>query len=174
MLAEARVEALNLRFEGEVPMESKLNAFNGFRGVLHAMRNVSSFLLMILVWGLLCWWPTDEGSLVLGSGFVESMARLQQRVVGEVERMEGRPPGVLVLEFRRAKESVEELRSEIERGGTGGCDGVRERVERLKGWMGLLKSGTGSLVGQLDDFFDEIVEGRKQLLDLCSRSIAKK
>lgn len=166
-LAETRIEGLNLRFDERVTMESKLNGFNGFRGVLYAMRNVTSFLLMILVWGLMGWWanlgfnragPID-GSMFFGSGFMVSMGRMQQRIEGEIERrMQGRG-GVLMFEFLKVKELVEELKGEIER--VGSCEGVREEVERLR-------SGTESLVGELDDLFDEIVEGRKKLLDLCS------
>ncbi|XP_039120446.1 uncharacterized protein LOC120256837 [Dioscorea cayenensis subsp. rotundata] len=170
-LVETRVEPLALRFDERVAMESKLNGFNGFRGVLYAMRNVSSFLLTVLLWGLVSWWPDmsvqgvngggEIGSRFYNTGFMVTMGRLQQRVVGEIERMEGRP-GVLVYEFRSVREEVERIR------GMECDDEMWERIEGLKGWVGVLRTGTENIVGQLDDFFDEIVEGRKKLLDLCS------
>ncbi|CAD5194679.1 unnamed protein product [Musa acuminata subsp. malaccensis] len=172
VLTETRIEALSLRTGEKVPSESKLNGFNGFRGVLHAMRNVSSFLLMVLLWGLVHWWPCCSSSQAATASsssssfeptYMLSIARLQQRVVGEIEGTGGRRQGVLLYEFRRARAATEELR---EGPGDGG-----EMEESLKLWFGLLRSGTDSIAGQLDDFLDEIVEGRKKLVDLCSHSL---
>ncbi|ONK73095.1 uncharacterized protein A4U43_C04F27140 [Asparagus officinalis] len=110
------------------------------------------------------------------NGFPDSWRRFCQ-AAGRVVRGRGGPeraPGVLMYEYRTVKAAAEELRQELEKmNGGAGCDvdgfgGIRERVESLKGWFGSLRSGTDNLVGQLDDFFDEIVEGRKKLSDICS------
>lgn len=173
VLAETRVEPASLRFDDRVPMESRYNGFHGFRGALYALRNASSLLLMILLWGSVfssSELAVLEASTLCNSVFAVSMARLQQRVVGEMERLSGRP-GILMYEFRQARTFAEELQEELERTGfelDSAAGGIMEKAEGLKAWFAMLRSGTENLLGQMDDFFDEIVEGRKKLLDFCS------
>ncbi|XP_010236397.1 uncharacterized protein LOC100827395 [Brachypodium distachyon] len=175
-LAEARIDPASLLLDDRSPVEFKLNAFNGFRGVLYALRNASSFLLMILISGTVSCLP-DLGCAPMfratGAGYVSSMGRLRQRVAEEMEAVAGQHSGsgVMMYEFRQARAGIESLKAEFDRViATGYADPgeIAERVEIIKGWVGVLQSGAESVVGELDDFFDEIVEGRKMLSDLCS------
>ncbi|KAJ3700361.1 hypothetical protein LUZ61_004066 [Rhynchospora tenuis] len=167
VLAETRLDMLPLQRSDEMyPTESRLNGFNGFRGVLYAMRSVSSFLLTILTWSLVHWWlnlgPTFNGLGSFGSAYMSSIERLRQRVRIEIEQMADRP-GILLYEFQMVRAMIQEM----ERNGGDRME-ISENVNGLKMWIGLLRNGCENLVGQLDDLFDEIVEGRKMLLDLCS------
>ncbi|KAL9448372.1 hypothetical protein AB3S75_015785 [Citrus x aurantiifolia] len=178
-LMETRVGQLSLKLDDEnIMQESKFNAFNGFRGVLYAMRNVSTLLLMILLSGLVFYWPKSsfcqegyEGHIIFGSGFMVSLARLQQRVTNEIVHQIGGQPGLMLFEFRKAKTAMEDLKEELEKvvefESEEFDEQIQEKIECLKNCFGLLRCGVETIVGQIDDLFDEIVEGRKKLLDMC-------
>lgn len=172
-LMETRIEPLSQCLIQNISMESKLNGFSGFRGVLYAMRSVSSLLLMILLSGLAYCWSSScfhqgyDGHMVFGSDFMVSMAILQQKVAEEIDQIEGQP-GILLFEFQQAKSAMEELKVELERIASLSYAEIQEKVDNVKSCFGLLRCGVDTITGQLDDFFDEIVEGRKKLLDMCS------
>ncbi|KAK1276707.1 hypothetical protein QJS04_geneDACA001875 [Acorus gramineus] len=171
VLAENRVPQLSLRLDERMSYAP----VGAFRGVLYAMRNVGSLLLTVLVWGLVCFQPElgrlaveDGGSSTTASALMGAVGRVRRRVEEEVVVVEGgRKGGVLLWEFRRVRGVMEELKVELEKGEE--MEGkIKERVEVMKGCLGVLKVGIDGIVGQLDDFFDEIVEGRKKILDICS------
>lgn len=172
-LMETRIEPLSQCLIQNISMESKLNGFSGFRGVLYAMRSVSSLLLMILLnglaycWSSCCFHQGYDGHMVFGSDFMVSMAILQQKVAEEIDQIEGQP-GILLFEFQQAKSAMEELKVELERIASLSYAEIQEKVDNVKSCFGLLRCGVDTITGQLDDFFDEIVEGRKKLLDMCS------
>ncbi|KAL2537027.1 Protein BYPASS related [Forsythia ovata] len=172
-LLETRMPTLSLRFEENVSVESKFNKFNGFRGVLYAMRNINSVLLVILLSGLVYYWPETsffqweyKGNLVFGSAFMVSTATLIQRVASAAINHTGGQPGNLLYEFQRTRFAMEEMKLEMER--VVEFDNIHDKVENLKSCFAVLKCGIENIIGQIDDLFDEIVEGRKKLLDMCS------
>ncbi|MED6219046.1 hypothetical protein PIB30_032299 [Stylosanthes scabra] len=190
-LMEARIQPLSECVNQNIPpMESKLNEFNGFRGVLYAMRSVSSLLLMILLCGVAYCWSSscfafhqtgynhhDEGNsnMGFGSNFMASMGRLQHKVAEEIEhemiKTNGQA-GILLHEFQEAKVAMEEVKVELERVMVYEEEVVmvEEKVEKLKDCFGLLRCGLETITGQLDDFFDDIVQSRKKLLDICTHN----
>ncbi|KAG6516878.1 uncharacterized protein LOC122055309 [Zingiber officinale] len=182
-LMETRIELSSLKLEEASWAESRYDAFNGFRSMLCALRNAGSLLLLILLWGSVHYGPDLAAALAAaGEGYSPffasetslCVARLRQRMVAEAGRA---APGIRMREFRRVRARTEELREELESAGAWRCDAeaaagggrVKEMAEELKGWLGMLRSGSESLVGELDDLLDEIVEARKKLSYLCSR-----
>lgn len=183
-LTETRIKPLMMKFDEDMIIESKFNGFNGFRGVLYALKNISSLLLKIMLNGLVyCSHETSFSSssyrnttcynesshMVFGSGFMVSATRLNERV--KMSEEEGQN-GILLYEFRNTGQAMDELKAELEsnRGFETELD-VRERVEKLQKGFQVLQSGVENIIVQLDDFFDEIVESRKKLLDLCIHTI---
>ncbi|KAK4424390.1 hypothetical protein Salat_1632400 [Sesamum alatum] len=167
--AEAKLQTLSLRFKETILAESKFNKYNGFRGVLHAMRNVNTLLLLILLSGLVYYRPetsfyqsTHEGS---STTFMVSTGKLHQRVANAMGRLELQP-GILLHELQKAKFAMDEVRMEME---SRVLDyEVDEKVGELRSCLGVLQCGVEEIDGQIDDLLDEIVEGRKKLLDMCS------
>ncbi|KAL0307368.1 UNVERIFIED_CONTAM: hypothetical protein Scaly_2986000 [Sesamum calycinum] len=177
--AEAKLQALSLRLKETVLAESKFNKYNGFRGVLHAMRNVNTLLLLILLSGLVYYWPETsfyqsphhEGSSLFGSTtFMASTSKLHQRIANAMSRLQV-PPGILLYELQRAKFAMDEVKMEMERVldyDDEVSDVIDEKVGELRSCLAGLQCGVEEIVGQVDDLLDEIVEGRKKLLDMCS------
>ncbi|KAK1417664.1 hypothetical protein QVD17_26796 [Tagetes erecta] len=171
-LIETRIQPLLMKFNMNVSIESKFKGFNGFRGVLYALKNTNSLLLMILLSGLVyCSSETSfctssqEGNIneAFGSGFMVSAARLHDTI----KECEDGQSGILLYEFRNTGNTMDELKTKVER--LEMDFDVSERVEMLKNCFGVLKCGVENVIVQLDDFFDEIVESRKKLLDLCTQ-----
>ncbi|KAJ9538243.1 hypothetical protein OSB04_030976 [Centaurea solstitialis] len=176
-LIETRIQPLLIKFDKNVLIESKFNGFNGFRGVLYALKNTNSLLLMILLSGLVysssetsfssnstdCY---DEGEVDFGSGFMVSAARLHERV----KAGENGQTGILLYEFRMAGNSMDELKAMVDQRLELMEFDLNEKVEKVNSCFGVLKCGAENVIVQLDDFFDEIVEGRKKLLDLCTQT----
>ncbi|GFP87127.1 hypothetical protein PHJA_000856400 [Phtheirospermum japonicum] len=178
-IAETKVQSLSLRIKENFIADLRYNKYNGFQGALYAMRNVSTLLLVILLSGLVYFWPdtsfcqeNDREEVInsfIGSDFVLSSANLHQRMVNAISHLRLQP-GVVLFELQSAKYALDELKMAIE---NTDIEYVAEididyRVENLKSCFEVLQCGAEGIIGQLDDFFDEIVEGRKMLFDMCS------
>ncbi|XP_076903369.1 uncharacterized protein LOC143558414 [Bidens hawaiensis] len=176
-LAETRIKPLTMKFEDNILTQSKFNGFNGFRGALYTLKSISSLLLKIMVNGLVyCSNETSLSSLyhtnttsysenhaIFRTNFMVSAARLNERVN---ERENGQD-GILLNEFRETIHAMDELKRELERirGFETEID-VSGKVEIVKSCFSGLQCGIENIIVQLDDFFDEIVESRKKLLEL--------
>ncbi|CAA0841125.1 Unknown protein [Striga hermonthica] len=183
-IARTKVQSLSLVIKENFVADLKYTKYNGFQGALYAMRNASTLLLVILLSGLVYFWPETSfcrennnrddvmitSPLIIGSNFVASSANLHDRIVSVVSCLGGVEPGVVLFELRAAKFALDELKMAIE--GTVRKDeneiDIDERAESLRSCIGVLQCGAEGIIGQLDDFFDEIVEGRKMLFDMCS------
>ncbi|KAL3635258.1 hypothetical protein CASFOL_019805 [Castilleja foliolosa] len=173
-LSETQVQSLSLSINEIFVGESKYNKYNGFQGALYAMRNVSTLLLAILVSGLVYFWPgtsfcQESYESVIASNFIVSSANLHQRMVNAMSYFELQP-GVVLFELQSAKYALDELKAVIESTNIEYEAEIEidDRVENLRSCFEVLQCGAEGIIGQLDDFFDEIVEGRKKLLDMCS------
>ncbi|KAG9156314.1 hypothetical protein Leryth_009192 [Lithospermum erythrorhizon] len=174
-IIETRMHTLNLTFDENNAMRG--SKFNGFRGVLQAMRNMSSLFFVILLSGLVYCRPETcfnnqtsifEGNMIPGSTIMVATARLQQIVADEINHIGGQPR-ILLYEFQMAKSVIEDIKGELERAMEYGTKvDVHEKSENLSNCFSMLRFGAEGIIGQLDDFFDEIVEGRKKLLDMCT------
>ncbi|KAL0348252.1 UNVERIFIED_CONTAM: hypothetical protein Sangu_1053000 [Sesamum angustifolium] len=71
----------------------------------------------------------------------------------------------------RAKFAMDEVKMQMERVldyDDEVSDAIDEKVGELRSCLAGLQCGVEEIVGQVDDLLDEIVEGRKKLLDMCS------
>ncbi|CAD6250716.1 unnamed protein product [Miscanthus lutarioriparius] len=173
-LVETRAEALALCLSEGVPADAKLGGFNGFRGVLCATRMLTSFLLTLLSWGVLHYWPAPNAGAAgdcaayFGAAFASALSRAQQRAAAEAGRSVAAPApgaaaGVMMHEFRRARAAVEEAKDAVERGGD-----VAAAAAEVGLRAGALRAACEDVLALIDDLFDEVVEAKKKLLDLCS------
>lgn len=178
-LSASRIAPLSLQLDERRAADARLSGFNGFRGLLYALHNASSLLLLILAGGACaagspCSSTDSADNSTTGGGFMASIAKLQKRMAEEA--CDGRT--IRMDEFRSARAAAEAAREEVERAAAAAAAGgsklvdqdgaVKEKAEELKAWVEVLRAGTDGLVCQLDDFLDDIVEGRKELSDLCS------
>ncbi|KAL3651567.1 hypothetical protein CASFOL_004569 [Castilleja foliolosa] len=181
LIAQTKVQSQSLRIKENFIADLRYNKYNGFQGALYAMRNVSTLLLVILLSGLVYFWPDtsfcqennhDQEVIInsfIGSNFVHSSANLHHRMVNSISYLELQP-GVVLFELQSAKYALDELKMVVE---STNIESEAEididyRVENLKSCFEVLQCGAEGIIGQLDDFFDEIVEGRKKLFDMCS------
>lgn len=174
-VAEIKIQTLSLKFKENIVSEARFMRYNGFREVLYAMRLVNTLLLVILMSGLVYCWPETsfyggehEAASTSGSALVASTTNLHQRVASAVGHM-GAQPGILLYELQRSAFAMDEIKMEMEAmiGYEAEID-VGDKVENLRSCVEALQCGAEGIIGQLDDFFDEIVEGRKTLLNMCS------
>ncbi|GKE33736.1 hypothetical protein Tco_1453058 [Tanacetum coccineum] len=176
-LIETRIQPLVMKFDKKFSMETRFNGFNGVRGVLYAFKNTNSLLLMILLSGLVYSFSEttvsnscnddiisyNEEQMSFDSGIMVSAIRLYERMKeNEVGTM-----GILLNEFQNTIHATDELITKLK--GTE-IDDFTKRVEKIGSHFEVLKCGAENVIMQLDDFFDEIVESRKKLLDLCTHS----
>ncbi|XP_054793586.1 uncharacterized protein LOC129299157 [Prosopis cineraria] len=155
-LMETRIQPLSLCLNQNIPMESKLNGFSGFRGC--SSRNEeckfiasadSSFWARLLLVCLLLSTTRHGRTLRIRMWVMDSMARLEQKVGEEIEQNEGQS-GILLFEFQQARIAMEELKEALERTREGreGFE-IEEKVEKLKSWIGMLRCGVDPLQDRL-------------------------
>lgn len=168
-VAEIKIQTLSLKFKQNISSEPRFVAYNGFREVLYATRQVTTLLLLILVSALVYCCPetsfySGEDASSSTSAVAASTASLHHKVASAVGLAQ---PGILLYELQSSAFAMDQLKMEIEYDVGVGVD-VDEKVENLKRCVEALQCGAEGIIGQLDDFFDEIVEGRKTLLNMCS------
>ncbi|CAH9078431.1 unnamed protein product [Cuscuta epithymum] len=176
MWIRTNLEKLSLRFTINVRGRSKCN---GFYEILHYMKNATSLLLRILVTGLVYSCPKTIRLLrcldseadprprgLIGPSFMVSATRLRERVAQDIMGL----PGIAVLEFQQLRMAVEKVEREVKMDTDSEVIKVDEdKVQRLRDCFVTLKCGVESIAEQLDDLFDEIIQGRKMIMDLCIR-----
>ncbi|XP_057803888.1 uncharacterized protein LOC131019368 [Salvia miltiorrhiza] len=166
-VAEMKIQTLSLKLKEN----TNTVRLKGFREVFYAMRHVSTLLLLILLSALVYCWPETtfyhEGASASSSAssVAASTAKLHERVATALAHVQAQP-GILLYELQRSAFAMEELKMEVE----AGLDVDDAKLENLKSCVEALQCGAEGIIGQLDDFFDEIVQGRKTLFNMCSHT----
>lgn len=153
-------------------VESKFAKWNGFWGIMFAVKNVSSFLSWLLIWGV-----TYAGSSIhfriepvsFKFPWAASFIRLQQIVSDSTTklRLANSTPVMLLTEFKAIEIPLTDLRAHRVRGGD-----VRRVQRELRRHYTALIELLETLDWQRNDLLDVIVEGRRKLLETFGNSYA--
>lgn len=99
-------------------------------------------------------------------------SKLNQRIKYAMNELRGQQDGVFLYEFLRADSTIREVEGELlkhmQLDGTAILDDMNDKIKNLKSCFEVLQIGAENFIVQIDDFFDEIIQGRKELLDMCS------
>jgi hypothetical protein len=93
-LSESRIAPPSLQLDERRVADARLSGFNGFRGLLYALHNASSLLLLILAGGTCAavspCSSIDSADSAGGGGFMASIATLQKRMAEEAGMVQRR------------------------------------------------------------------------------------
>ncbi|CAM6115831.1 unnamed protein product [Calypogeia fissa] len=183
ILMETKIEAagkltVNL---GDKHVENKFVKWNGFWGVLFALKNMTAYICRLLLCAVVYIGPIPalNAELVsVKSLWSASLVRLHQSVTEEIGKTQsGRKcPIMFSSDVELLEGALADLRTQLQpvmRGaGFRNDDGekFRQTIQSLKKGSQKLQTGVETVDWHINDLFDEIVEGRNKLLNLFSAS----
>ncbi|BFI03409.1 hypothetical protein MPTK1_1g03570 [Marchantia polymorpha subsp. ruderalis] len=179
--SEGRLTVNNL---GDKHVENKFVKWNGFWGVLFAMKITSSYICRLLLSAIVYAGPNPSlnfETVAVRVPWTNSLVRLQQRVNDEVSKTRNvrKCTTMLSHEMEFVETTLAEVRSHIPtslRGptlplpNTEGLEKIRQRVSALKQLLQKFQTGVEAIDWHVNDLFDEIVEGRNKLLNIVNSS----
>lgn len=162
-------------------VENKFVKWNGFWGVLFALKNTSSYISRLLLCAIVFIGPipTLIGELVsVKSLWSASLVRLHQSVTEEIAKTKNakKCPIMLSSEVELLESTLADLRTQLQpvmRGPASRNDDgekFRQTIQNLKKGSQKLQAGVESVDWHINDLFDEVVEGRNKLLNLFRAS----